>query len=230
MDPPISGYLGPGGIDENAAYPNCTGGATGFIDRMLLPEAHLYQWSHIHKVYGNTQPFDPEGLFGSLLTIVHVFVGLQAGVTLIVYAETAARLRRFAVWSTICGLVGGALAGFTRNDGFIPINKGLWSLSYLLVTCSLGFGLLAVCYVLTDVGGLGRRSGKLWSGAPFHWAGCNAILMYCGHTMMHQMLPFRWRYGAMNEHLVLLMENGWTVSLWLVVAWWLYRRNLFVSI
>lgn len=37
------GYLGPGGIGDFGNYPNCTGGAAGYIDRLLLGEKHIYQ-------------------------------------------------------------------------------------------------------------------------------------------------------------------------------------------
>lgn len=38
-----SGYLGPGGIGDWGKYPNCTGGAAGYIDRLLLGDDHIYQ-------------------------------------------------------------------------------------------------------------------------------------------------------------------------------------------
>lgn len=38
-----SGYLGPGGIGDLGKYPHCTGGAAGYIDRLLLGDSHLYQ-------------------------------------------------------------------------------------------------------------------------------------------------------------------------------------------
>lgn len=38
-----SGYLGPGGIGDLGKYPNCTGGAAAYIDRLLLGDDHLYQ-------------------------------------------------------------------------------------------------------------------------------------------------------------------------------------------
>lgn len=37
-----SGYLGPGGIGDDGKYPNCTGGAAGYIDKLLLGEDHMY--------------------------------------------------------------------------------------------------------------------------------------------------------------------------------------------
>ncbi|CAB1327134.1 unnamed protein product [Coregonus sp. 'balchen'] len=38
-----SGYLGPGGVGDMGQYPNCTGGAAGYVDRWLLGENHIYQ-------------------------------------------------------------------------------------------------------------------------------------------------------------------------------------------
>ena len=37
------GYLGPGGLSEDAVYYNCTGGAAGAIDRWLFTDNHIYQ-------------------------------------------------------------------------------------------------------------------------------------------------------------------------------------------
>lgn len=39
----LSGYLGPGGIGDLGQYRRCTGGAAGYIDRLLLGDNHLYQ-------------------------------------------------------------------------------------------------------------------------------------------------------------------------------------------
>lgn len=61
------GYLGPGGKHDDAAFPNCTGGIVGYIDRQLLGEKHLYQHPTSRSVYDGQQPFDPEGIFGNSL-------------------------------------------------------------------------------------------------------------------------------------------------------------------
>lgn len=70
------GYFGPGGIHEMGIHNGCIGGASGYIDRLLLGKSHLYQGSRAAKIYDETVPFDPEGPFGSLLTIVHVIAAL----------------------------------------------------------------------------------------------------------------------------------------------------------
>lgn len=38
------GYLGPGGIGDDGKYPNCTGGAAGYIDKLVLGEDHIYRY------------------------------------------------------------------------------------------------------------------------------------------------------------------------------------------
>ena len=43
MDIFYRGYLGPGGLSEDGQHMNCTGGAAGYIDRVILGSAHIYQ-------------------------------------------------------------------------------------------------------------------------------------------------------------------------------------------
>lgn len=38
------GYTGPGGLSEDSRYENCTGGAAGYIDVMVLGKHHIYQY------------------------------------------------------------------------------------------------------------------------------------------------------------------------------------------
>ena len=41
-----------GGLHENGKYENCTGGITGYIDRLLFTDQHLYQYPTCQLVYG----------------------------------------------------------------------------------------------------------------------------------------------------------------------------------
>ena len=45
------GYLGPGGLAEHGKYFNCTGGAAGYIDRLVLGESHLYGGATFKVIY-----------------------------------------------------------------------------------------------------------------------------------------------------------------------------------
>ncbi|KFB50425.1 AGAP005761-PA-like protein [Anopheles sinensis] len=217
-----SGYFGPGGKHLMNAYPNCTGGITGYIDRAVLGIEHLYQRPTARLVY-DAMPFDPEGPFGCLPTVLQVFLGLQCGCTILAYACHRKRMVRFGVWSVVLGLLAGVLCGFSKNDGWIPVNKNLWSLSYVLATGSLAYLLLLLCYYAVDV-------KRCWSGRPFVYAGMNAIVLYVGHTVFHKMLPWHWRIGTMNTHFMLTLEALWNTVLWNLIALYLFQRRIFYNL
>lgn len=218
-----TGYLGPGGIHAGGRYNNCIGGATGFIDRTIIGKSHLYQHPRAGTVYDETMPFDPEGIFGCLLTIVQVFFGIQCGQTLLSFMDWKQRVRRWLAWATFTLLLGLSLCQFSIDGGLIPINKNLWSLSYVLVTTAFAYFLLATSYYIIDV-------RKLWTGKPLSIAGMNAIVLYAGSELFHQMYPFYWRVAIMNTHFLFLMANLWTTIMWTLVAYCLYSKNIFISL
>ena len=130
-----------------------------------------------------------------------VFLGYQAGYTLQVRLPTTTmaqvfpghkeRLARWAAWSVLTGGLGAILCGATQEGGWVPINKNLWSLSYVLVTSSFAFALLTLLYIVIDV-------KSWWKGQPFFYAGMNSILLYCGHqvtSMESQPSP-----GGLDDH------------------------------
>lgn len=61
-----SGYLGPGGYNEYGNYYNCTGGATGYVDKIILGN-HMYQNPTIRSIY-KSNAFDPEGILGKFIS------------------------------------------------------------------------------------------------------------------------------------------------------------------
>jgi heparan-alpha-glucosaminide N-acetyltransferase len=92
----------------------------------------MYQNPTNKEIYLGTQAFDPEGILGCLTSIVHVFIGVQAGMILLVYQEHSERLIRWLSWSVVCGIIGGGLCSFSKDDGVIPVNKNLWYFAALL--------------------------------------------------------------------------------------------------
>lgn len=218
------GYLGPGGIHDYIQHQNCTGGAAGEIDRDILGESHMYQRASIRKVY-DALVFDPEGVFGCLLTIVQVFFGVQCGVTLLVYPTAKDRIRRWIFWGLGLGVITCFLTLFSVEDGIIPINKNLWSLSFVTVTCSLAFLLLSLIYYLVDVRNIGD---DFWT--IFLYPGLNAIILYVGHSVFHKMWPFHFSFNVMNTHFILLLENCYTVVIWILIAHKLYQKKIFYSV
>ncbi|XP_047119724.1 heparan-alpha-glucosaminide N-acetyltransferase-like [Schistocerca piceifrons] len=216
------GYMGPGGIHENGQFEDCVGGAVGYIDRLVLGVDHLYQHPTAQAVYGSG-PFDPEGLVGCITSIFQVILGVQAGTTLILFWEWKSRILRWLSWGTICGIIGAILCLASKEDGWIPVNKNLWSLSFVLVTSCFAFYLLSFCYFLIDV-------KHWWSGAPFFYPGMNATIMYVGHEIGHDLFPWHWAIGRMNTHFMLLIESIWGTALWVIIAVWLYHIKFFLAL
>lgn len=214
------GYLGPGGLHLNSSFENCTGGAAGFIDRTIFGKQHIYQTPDMRHVYHTHLPYDPEGTLGCLTSIFLVFLGLQAGKILLTFTEWKPRVVRWCCWGLFCGIVAGVLCKFSKEDGWIPVNKSLWSVSFILSTASTAFFLQAILYYLIDVCGW-------WSGAPLVYPGMNSLAVYMGHEIMHGVFPWAWQ--CPESHWCYLFMNLWGTALWVVFAWLMFRRKLFIS-
>ncbi|XP_051474433.1 heparan-alpha-glucosaminide N-acetyltransferase isoform X3 [Apus apus] len=218
------GYLGPGGIGDFGNYPNCTGGAAGYIDRLLLGENHIYQHPSSSVVYQTTMPYDPEGILGTINTIFMAFLGLQAGKIILFYKDKHKQIMsRFFIWSIVMGIISAILTKCSKEEGFIPINKNLWSVSYVTTMSCFAFFLLLLIYYLVDV-------KRLWSGAPFFYPGMNSILVYIGHEVFENYFPFKWKMQDSQSHAEHLTQNLTATTLWVIISYLLYRRKIFWKI
>ena len=217
-----TGYLGPGGLHLGGAFFNCTGGAAGFIDRSLFGDAHVYAHPTSRKIYGGSVPYDPEGLLGSLTSVALVYLGVLAGKTLLIYQDPKQRVVRWGAWAAVLGLAAGALCGFSKEGGVIPVNKNLWSASFVLALGSFAFFLFLVLYLLIDVYGV-------WSGSPFYYAGMNSIVLYLGHELCEGYFPLDW-VPFTSGHAELLFMNVWGTACWIFVSYGLHSANIFLSV
>ncbi|XP_040099207.1 heparan-alpha-glucosaminide N-acetyltransferase isoform X2 [Oryx dammah] len=219
-----TGYLGPGGIGDGGRYRNCTGGAAGYVDRLLLGDQHLYQHPSSAVLYHTEVAYDPEGILGTINSIVMAFLGVQAGKILLYYKDqTRGILIRFAAWGCLLGLVSVALTKASENEGFIPVNKNLWSVSYVTTLSSSAFLILLALYPVVDVKGL-------WTGAPFFYPGMNSILVYVGHEVFANYFPFQWKLGDQQSHKEHLVQNMVATALWVLIAYVLYKKKVFWKI
>ena len=145
---PVPSYgAGNLGKDENLG---------AYIDRAVLG-GHL--WSE-------SKTWDPEGLLSTLPAIATALIGILTGEWL--------RSRRSASRKVAGLLMAGAallLAGRVLHPYF-PINKNLWTSTFVLFTGGFALLLLALCYWVVDL--RGWRKGT----APFLVFGRNAILAY----------------------------------------------------
>jgi len=145
---PVPGY-GPGrlGQEDNLG---------AYIDRTLMG-GHL--WSE-------SKTWDPEGLLSTFPAIATLLIGILAGEWL--------RSERGGGRKALGLLVAGVpfvLAGLLLNPYF-PINKNLWTSTFVLFSGGLAMLLLAACYWVVDL-----RGWEGW-GKPSLVFGRNAILAY----------------------------------------------------
>lgn len=138
-----------------------TGNLQVMIDRMFLGERHLYQLEGA--------PFDPEGLFGTIPATVNVLAGYVAVRFLRARAAVGIGGRDLVAMAGVGLLLVAAGLGLSH---WIPVNKKLWSTSYVLLTIGLDMMLLALMVQIVD------RSGLRSFAAPFEAFGKNALAVY----------------------------------------------------
>jgi heparan-alpha-glucosaminide N-acetyltransferase len=215
------GYAGPGGIGSHGDDPDCTGGIHRAIDVWLLGEKHIYQDPTCKLLY-NCQSYDPEGIVGSLTACMLTYLGLMSGRILVHITDHSQRLVRWSILSFLLLLLAAGLCGFSQNDGVIPVNKNLWSVSFGFVTAGGGLVGLGLTYVLVD--------WKNWfSGAPMMYLGMNSILIYTCHDVFSSYFPFHIETDPAS-HGKQLATNFIGASSWVVVAYWCYTKKFFVKV
>ena len=125
------------------------------VDRAVLGEAHLYKAN-----------IDPEGLLSTLPSIAHVLIGFCVGQLLLGVKNISDQLLRLFLIGTIL-----TFTGFLLSYG-CPINKKIWSPTFVLATCGLASSFLALLVWIIDVKGY-----KGWS-RFFEAFGVNPLFIY----------------------------------------------------
>ncbi|PIO28850.1 hypothetical protein AB205_0098810 [Aquarana catesbeiana] len=175
-------------------------------------------------IYKTTVPYDPEGILGTLNSIVIAFLGLQAGKVLLFYKNQHKQIMvRFFTWSVVMGVISAILTKCSTNEGFIPVNKNLWSISYVTTLSCFAFFLLMIIYFLVDV-------KQYWKGGPFFYPGMNSILVYVGHEVFENYFPFKWEMQDSQSHAQHLTQNLLATSIWVLIAYILYKKRIFWKI
>ena len=203
------------------------GSIASFIDRKVLG-SHI--WSQ-GKIY------DPEGLLSTLPAIATTLLGVISGELLRSQRKQYEKVSLLFIAGLGCIIV-----GWLWNL-FFPINKSLWTSSYVLFTGGLAMQFLALCYWLIDMKGY-RRWAK-----PFVVFGVNAITLFVGSGLMARLMGLikvpradgtkialkTWIY----EWLLLSWAPPYPASLsfaiafillWLGLMWILYKRKIFIKV
>lgn len=124
------------------------------------------------KMYRGDPPTDPEGFLSTFPAIVNALLGYWTGLFI---QRSGATYRTIAIMA-MCGLVL-ALIGQSWHFAF-PINKKIWTSSFVLLTSGLAMVVLAGCLLKFDIWGW-RRLAR-----PFEIVGINAIFVFVGSGVM----------------------------------------------
>ncbi|HEY9794206.1 MAG TPA: DUF5009 domain-containing protein [Leptolyngbyaceae cyanobacterium] len=206
------------------------GNLGAYIDRLVIGTAHLYKGDNFNSMG------DPEGLFSTLPAVVTVLLGYFTGDWLHKQPLKSHTSMDLVLLGLSCLVIGQVW------DFWFPINKKLWTSSYVVFTAGWALLLLAACYELIEV-----RSQRRW-GKPFEIMGLNAIFVFVASVLMIKILvkthigtgenaptTYSWIYehlfvpwaGAMNGSFLFALV---TVLFWWLVAYVMYRQCWFLKV
>jgi predicted acyltransferase len=200
------------------------GNLAAWLDRTLLGTNHLW---------ASARTWDPEGILSTVPAIATVMTGIFTGR----WIRAGRRGPRIAA-GMVSGGVAAIGAGALWGEVF-PINKNLWTSSYVVFTSGMAALVLGLCYWAVDV-----KGWKAWTW-PFVVFGVNAIAAFFlsgifarltvlitagdGVTLKswiyrHLFVPWAGPLGGSLAYAVTF------VLLWLGLMAILYRRRIFISI
>ncbi|HEY2846348.1 MAG TPA: hypothetical protein VGI80_00935, partial [Pyrinomonadaceae bacterium] len=219
-----------------------------YVDRMIITETHMWR---VAKVY------DPEGILSTIPAIVTTIFGILTGLWL--RARPAVDVEQGGVEAAAVeisdnefrlGKVGGMFffgvvllaLGLIWNSYF-PMNKSLWTSSYVLATTGLALLILGVCYWLIDIKGYAKWA---W---PFRVFGANALALFVFTGLFARMIAAyrvagddgqpvslqRWVMQHVYLPIAQPIDASWMfavsfILLWLFLMWLLYRKKVYVKV
>ena len=133
------------------------------VDKAILGENHMYKGLIVDGV---NNVFDPEGLLSTLPAIAHVLIGFMCGEAIMSTKDNFKRISDLFITGTIL-----MFAGFLLSYG-LPINKNIWSPTFVLTTCGLAANFLGLLIWIIDIKGY-----KTWS-RFFESFGINPLFLY----------------------------------------------------
>ena len=183
-------------------------------------------------VWAQAKVYDPEGLLSTIPALATTLIGVLTGHWLRTEKTRYEKAAGMFVVGAICVAVGWAW------NAFFPINKALWTSSYVLFTGGLALQFLAFCYWLIDIKGY-RRWAK-----PFEVFGLNAIALYVVADLLAVSLGLiKVGEGSLGGWIYDRVFVSWAspvnaslafaicfVLVCLALMWILYRRRIFLKV
>lgn len=200
---------------EGADTLSMQGNLVGYIDRLFMPGRLIYD-------NGN---FDPEGLLSTLPAVVTAMLGMFTG-ELIRLPEERVSGNRKSLYMVFAAVVLALIA--VACKGFVPINKMLWSSTFVCAVGAYSLAMMALFYYIVDV-----RGWRSWT-LPFRVVGMNSITIYMAQRIISFGGISTFFFGGVAK----LCPEQWATVVhsvgYLLVSWlflyFLYRKNVFLKV
>ena len=201
---------------------------SAYFDRLILTENHIWNQSKI---------YDPEGFLSTIPAIATTLTGVLTGHWLRSKKEDSEKVAGIFFSGVVL-----TAAGWVWSF-WLPLNKSLWTSSYVVFTAGLALCLLGVCFFSADI-----KGWQKWA-KPFVIFGTNALALYIGSSIMAAILNLV-ELEALHDQTISLQEKIFKYCflpyaapldasllyavtfnlIWLFLMWLLYRKRIFIKI
>jgi predicted acyltransferase len=195
------------------------------VDRAILGESHMYGDT---LADGTRIAFDPEGLLSTIGSVGHVLIGFFAGKMILDSKKDNERIiRNLFIFGTIL-----AFAGLLLSYG-CPINKKVWSSTFVLTTCGFGSLLLGLLIWIIDINGKKKRT------MFFESFGINPLYLYVQAALLGTLVgsigfkswmtdsvftPVLGNYGGSLAWAVFFVVLNW------LPGYFLYKKQIYIKL
>jgi predicted acyltransferase len=199
--------------------------------------AHVDRWLLGKHIWKGGVVYDPEGLLSTIPAIATTLTGVLTGRWL------RSRRTQFEKVGGMFFVGACAIAVGWAWHFWFPINKSLWTSSYVLFTAGMALQLLGICYWLVDIKGY-----RTWA-KPFIIFGVNALALFVFSGLLARLMGIIKIPRADGSSIALqpyIYKNlfaSWAAPLnaslfyaityiffWLLLMWLLYRKDIFIKV
>jgi len=222
------------------------------VDRLILHEPHMYK--------GEGIPFDPEGLMSTIPSIVQVILGYLVGDYILKRSRLVTAAQNVSqapainpLYPILTGLFVAAMAFLAAGymwDLSFPVNKKIWTSSYVILTTGMAMAILATMIWAIEV-----KGERNWVTRFFDVFGKNALFVFALSAFLPKGLrlirlpnglnkdgqpaylsPWNWLYERVYKFVPGAPENGsllfaLTVILFMwAVCYWLDKKRIYIKV
>ena len=200
----------------------------------ILAQADLRLFGYDHLYHKS--PVDPEGLLSTIPAIAHTLIGFLCGKLVCSKVSPKEKVRNIFIFGALLTIAGFALSLW------LPLNKRIWSPSYVLATCGLAMLLLSLIIKIEQTTPLIQRDGQGGGSAvvvAFLVFGMNPLFLY----VLSELMAIVFGHFGISEWLFNSIHSVVSAPKWAslcyaltfvfinwLVGYILYRKKIFIKI